>query len=822
MANSVFLFQSDMPPLVFQLAEIRPSGRSWHKTLEITYLCRGSLTLWVNGQTYRLHEDQVFLINPYEIHRVSESSAVAAIFRLDLEAMHRTAALAQVPGFQNQIADLNSSPNGRHLKQLLARIIRTSTPQNIRTETLDYLSNACALLAHLMNWYPAEKAARAPNPHEAALLDAMRYLTVHFREPLSVSDAAGAAGFSVSYFSKLFAQMMGCSFLDYLTELRLAEARSLLPNPALSLEAVAEQSGFGDVRALGRAFRLAYGSTPGRFRREMSAASAHAAPVQENAGALAVLGDCLDELTSEPVSLTRTENLLLADVSAAQSGVPFRHSWQKSIGIGNAAGLLYAANQEMLRTLQKEIRFERVVLHGLLDDAMQVVSTDSDGNPVFSFAAVDMLLDFLLSLGLTPLLQLGYMPRVLARSTDNVINYNKSILSLPRDPEAWRLLITRLFAHLFYRYGRETVEGWEVCLWSKPDAALLPFGRTEFDEYFRFYRLTYEAVKASSPRLCFGSPAFSGSAAADTHWIEPFFARCRKEHCLPDRIRFDCYPVVDIETRPTDLSERKWMRYKISENAMAESLSAMQACIGRLGLPYGKPELEEWNLSISQRELLNDTCYKASFVVKTALDCWDKTDDMAYWALYDNMGESNLSDELFHGGLGLFSAARVKKAPYYAMQFLSQLGNTLLAQGPGYAVTRLGGNFQILLYNYCHFSALYADGESFDMTFTNRYTPFVSQRNRRYEFALRDLSASAYTVTQYSIDREHGSVYDQWIRMGAMPLTTREETDYLIGVSQPFLTKRMRTPENGKLAFREELRPFEVRLLTVEVSRQPE
>lgn len=58
--------------------------------------------------------------------------------------------------------------------------------------------------------------------------------------------------------------------------------------------------------------------------------------------------------------------------------------------------------------------------HGIFHDDMAVYREDEAGEPAFWFGYVDSLMDFLLSAGLKPILELGFMPKALARVPDTV------------------------------------------------------------------------------------------------------------------------------------------------------------------------------------------------------------------------------------------------------------------------------------------------------------------------------------------------------------------------------------------------------------------
>ena len=127
--------------------------------------------------------------------------------------------------------------------------------------------------------------------------------------------------------------------------------------------------------------------------------------------------------------------------------------------------------------------------------------------------------------------------------------------------------------------------------------------------------------------------------------------------------------------------------------------------------------LTEWNSTASHSDLMSDTCYKSAYIAKNILENFDSLDSFGYWVLSDFHEEYRLDNNLFHGGLGLFTYNGIKKPGYYAYYLLSKLGKEKIAQGDGYFITRSDNGYQIFLYYYVHFSRLYAVGELFDMTF---------------------------------------------------------------------------------------------------------
>jgi transcriptional regulator GlxA family with amidase domain len=91
---------------------------------------------------------------------------------------------------------------------------------------------------------------------------AVLYVDRHFREPLTLADAAAQAHLSPNYFSERFRQYTGTSSQLYLQECRLRFARSLLASTTLGVTEVCHAAGFNSLSHFGRAYRRRYDESP--------------------------------------------------------------------------------------------------------------------------------------------------------------------------------------------------------------------------------------------------------------------------------------------------------------------------------------------------------------------------------------------------------------------------------------------------------------------------------------------------------------------------------------------------------------------------------
>lgn len=97
---------------------------------------------------------------------------------------------------------------------------------------------------------------------------AVRYLQTHFSEPVTLGDAASAAGFNPSYFSAVFKRELGVGFSEYLTDLRLSTVRRQLLESTGTIKEIAQHAGFLDYRHFCKTFKTKTGISPAEYRKE--------------------------------------------------------------------------------------------------------------------------------------------------------------------------------------------------------------------------------------------------------------------------------------------------------------------------------------------------------------------------------------------------------------------------------------------------------------------------------------------------------------------------------------------------------------------------
>jgi two-component system response regulator YesN len=97
------------------------------------------------------------------------------------------------------------------------------------------------------------------------------YLNDHLEEDISLKKLSEVFFLHPSYLSQLFKTETGMNYHEYLAKLRIERAKQFLLTSDLSVDQIAEKTGFGNYRTFSAAFRRLEKNSPSEFRRKGSA-----------------------------------------------------------------------------------------------------------------------------------------------------------------------------------------------------------------------------------------------------------------------------------------------------------------------------------------------------------------------------------------------------------------------------------------------------------------------------------------------------------------------------------------------------------------------
>ncbi|HEY4107663.1 GH39 family glycosyl hydrolase [Puia sp.] len=475
-----------------------------------------------------------------------------------------------------------------------------------------------------------------------------------------------------------------------------------------------------------------------------------------------------------------------------QTAGPLDKSFAVCVGAGRAAEGLRADWQQQLAVAEKAIGFQYIRFHGLLCDEMHVYSLDKQGHIVYNFQYVDKLYDYLLSIGIRPFVELGFMPPDLASGTKTVFWW-KGNVTPPKDYQKWADLIRTLVKHFETRYGRAEVEKWYFEVWNEPD--LHGFWAGDQAEYFKLYKTTVEAIRSVSSTYRVGGPATSGSK-----WIREMLHYCDSSHLPLDFISthsyntktvFDEYGVRKRTMLPSDYL---WSNVVNTRRIMDSS--------GHRNLQLHYTEI---NSSPSSRDPLHDGYPNATFLLNTLKHTERVANSMSYWTFTDVFEEAGPGPTPFHGGFGLINLQGLRKPTFFAYHFLHELGGTELKNTDSCSwVCKSNKGVQALFWNlHLPFTdAPYFNDSIFRLNAPPAPAGIVTVK-------LDHIPNGHYRLSVYRVGYHHNDVFSGWLEMGSPADLSKQQQAKLdalangdpesresVTISDGRFTRRFETKEN--------------------------
>lgn len=472
------------------------------------------------------------------------------------------------------------------------------------------------------------------------------------------------------------------------------------------------------------------------------------------------------------------------DLDPNSSPTPFPHFWEACIGSCHAATALRADYRRQLERCHRELGFQRVRFHGLLNEDMSVLSYQN-GKPRYSFYNIDSIYDYLLSIGMKPFIELGFMPKCLA-ATPRTIGHYPSYVSPPNDYAAWEALIRSLVTHLCERYGVEEVRSWPFEVWNEPNLND-PNGWLFFlgaqAEYFKLYQVTAQAIKSVDARIRVGGPATAQNA-----WITALRRFCREENVPLDFISTHHYP-TDAAIGFSDMEDAM---AHAGRGILKEMAVKARQEADPLPLMY-----TEWNNSPSMHDPYHEEPYSAAFIIKTITDMDRLADVYSYWTFSDIFEETQMPSAPFYGGFGLLNLYDIAKPSYRAFELLHHLGTERLPLNlethPTVEALAVQNSTQITLLVFNH----HVPRAPIQ---TEQVSVFVTGNKR---------------ATLERIDAQHANAKRSWQTMGCPEYPTNEQIRKMQQASRLVRRPIQGMLQNGKTRFTFQIPPHGVAALVI-------
>jgi xylan 1,4-beta-xylosidase len=796
----------------------------WHKEIELLLVLKGSIFVTLNGQKHRLAEDDLFLINSEEIHgTLGNGENILAVLQIKPDFYAQILPDLTGGNFEWKTGTPSEQPADSLFLRAMRFYIALMVEEYRKTEpgyelAIEGLLNS--LVSLMMRNLPVRKKPdpEGPSGEDQATRDRIKritgYIQEHYAEKIRLTDLANSAAYINPYYlSHFFKEKIGVSFLEYLNFVRLKNAAEYLSGKQAKITDIALECGFGSVKAFNGAFKKQYGVTPRVYRKswdfygvvtdmpgytnfdshfvvqKIQKYIQNFVTVRDNAQNMragAFLASTPAGIAPAPEAALPVEEIsvaVLANPARGGGGVdssPLFPRWRRLAAVGRAYDLLRADLQEQVREAARELGVTHLRFHGIFSDEMKVVNRDRKGKLGFCWVQTDAVLDFLAGAEITPVMDCTFMPDAL-KSNNKTIFWYKGNISPPRNLPEWAMLVHSFALHCIERYGREEVRKWYFEVWNEPE--MLWTGTAM--NYYQLYKTTAEALRKADPELKIAGPSALQPLIGTADWINGFVDYINSQNLPLDCFTFHIYG----EQQFIPVTEDRLVTRYGSRDYTAQTIDHFRAALNRLKKIPPEIFITEFNFSAKHGNYVLDTMFAACYILYNFLKNHDKVNGITVWTLSDVFEEDNELITPFGGGFGMISIAGIHKPTWWALWFLRRLEGAVIAQGDEYCITRREDTVTILAFRYVFLDNLFKRGDNSMLTYESRYNCFEQKSPVQFTFDLKGLTGSC-EIREYTLDRDHGSSFDLYARMGFPSHLNHDDTAYLMGASRPAISVR--------------------------------
>ncbi len=781
----------------------------WHNEMEFLLVLEGSVNISLGGETYELKENDVILINGGDLHSTRKTKDDNVLLAVQINP----AFYSNLYSDFNKISfDCKSFVNNKNqevfdtIRHYIAKIVWELNKKNVGYEfkigSYLYLMGE-TLLNNCENTLIEDEDAEVRNTDLIRLQRIMEYINDNSHKRITLKEIAKMEHLNYYYLSHFIRNRLGMSYQEYLNTLRLDKAVKTLITTDMPITDISNSSGFTNINSFNNLFKNTYNITPTEFRKNQEYKMESENKISKSYldvdrdRALKRLFTYLELESLEIKTSNIKKDIEIIEVNSKKQGEYFENHWQNLITFGRAKEGLGANWQKQFKEIQEEIGFNHIRFHGIFMDEMMIYNICPKGQIQYNWTYVNELFDSFLQRGIKPFVELGFMPEDLKRSNETVFWW-KGNISPPKDIKLWTDLIEVFIKHCINRYGIEEVQSWYFEVWNEPELEYV-FWAGSKEEYFQFYKATALAIKSICKNLKVGGPSITHGSILGSSWLDDFLIFCKDEKVPLDFLSIHIYPeyipeesmkeAFKLLESGVDMMEIGPNLKKIyhGKDHLIKTINITNKKLENLLKKKLEVHITEWNVSSQLGNLIHDTCYVSTYIVKNVLDTIGKVNSLGYWTFTDIFEEQKLGISHFHGGFGLINKDGLKKPSYYAYYLLSKLGNEIIDKGEDYIITKQGEDIQILVYNHACFDDLFMGGETSHISHEDRYGIYKNKEEKQIEFSITNIVGN-YKITKYELNRKNGSVFDEWLKMGLAENMTKEEVEYLKGKAKPKIT----------------------------------
>lgn len=249
----------------------------FHDSYEMYYLLSGERYYFIRDKTYHIVKGNLVLIDRYDLHRtldanISSWERILINFKPEFLMPENADGIKRlVSMFNTGSSVLSFTVKGQTIiEDILFKLLAEAEGANTSFEEMlaAYLIQLLVFISRYTEQNTLSSDSCVHYVHKRAI-PIVQYINSHYMEPLSLNMLAKLFYMSPYYLCKVFKESTGFTCIEYLNQIRVKEAQTLLRRTDSSVTEVSGRVGFGSVSQFGRVFKEISGVSPLIYRKTL-------------------------------------------------------------------------------------------------------------------------------------------------------------------------------------------------------------------------------------------------------------------------------------------------------------------------------------------------------------------------------------------------------------------------------------------------------------------------------------------------------------------------------------------------------------------------
>lgn len=242
----------------------------YHKQVEIGLCLEGSGIFIIDEQAHSFTKGDISVIFPSEVHIAQSNPDDVSTWQFVTIFLDRITPAPPEEFFdciregKGRVITGSKYPYIQHLIKMLCYQLINQPPHH---ELISH-SLITAFFPSVVQLPIQTEASKLLHKHYMDdVLPAVKYITQHYNEEINIAMLARLCHCSETQLRRLFNMVLGTSPMNYLHDIRIEKAVTLLMDPDISITEVSLASGYNTLSSFNRHFKDAKGLTPTEFRK---------------------------------------------------------------------------------------------------------------------------------------------------------------------------------------------------------------------------------------------------------------------------------------------------------------------------------------------------------------------------------------------------------------------------------------------------------------------------------------------------------------------------------------------------------------------------